>query len=235
MLAVPAGLAVLIVLMVNAVHSFATDETNAKNAASKPFSPEAIDFFEARVRPILVDQCLKCHGPKKQSSGLRLDSRESALKGGDNGPALVPAKPDESLLVRAIAQTHEELKMPPNGKLPEASVAIIRQWVAQGAPWSATTGRGIASTGTENREPAAAHWSFRPLTSPSIPAVTNRSWLATPVDAFILARLEAAGMTPSERADRRTLIRRATIDLWGLPPTAEEIEAFERDQCSRRL
>jgi Protein of unknown function (DUF1553)/Protein of unknown function (DUF1549)/Planctomycete cytochrome C len=230
-LALRVGLAALIVLMVNAIYPATADEPNAKSVAGKPFPPEAIDFFEARVRPILVDQCIKCHGPKKQSSGLRLDSREAALKGGDNGPALVPAKPDDSLMVRAIAQTHEELKMPPNGKLSEASLAIIRQWVAQGAPWSANTGKGNGSTGTDNREPAAAHWSFRPLTSPSVPTVKNRSWQETAVDAFILARLEAAGITPSAQADRRTLIRRATLDLWGLPPTAEQIEAFEHDSA----
>ena len=175
-LALRAGLAALIVLTVGGVYPAAADEAKTKKSAGKPFSPEAIDFFESRVRPILVDQCIKCHGPKKQSAGLRLDSREAALKGGDNGPALVPAKPDESLLIRAVAQTHEELKMPPKGKLPEASVAILRQWVAQGAPWPANTGKGIASTGTENREPVAPHWSFRPLTSPALPPVKDRNW-----------------------------------------------------------
>ncbi len=223
------GLSALIVLTVGAVGPAAADEANPKAAGGKPFSAEAVDFFEARVRPILVDQCIKCHGPKKQSSGLRLDSREAAIKGGDSGPALVPAKPDDSLLIRAIAQTHEELKMPPKGKLPEASVAILRQWVAQGAPWSVSTGKSIASIGTESHEPAAAHWAFRPLALPRVPAVKNQRWERTPVDAFILARLEAAGIAPSERADRRTLIRRATMDLWGLPPTAAEVEAFERD------
>ena len=141
----------------------------------------------------------------------------------------MPAKPEESLLIQAVAQTHEELKMPPDGKLPEASVAIIRQWVALGAPWSAITSKGAASTRTEGHDPAATHWSFQPLVSPSLPPVKDRNWADAPVDAFILARLEAAGMTPSARADKRTLIRRATIDLWGIPPTAEEIDAFERD------
>ena len=120
----------------------------AEDAQSKPtnaenFPPAAAEFFEARVRPILVDQCLKCHGPKKQSSGLRLDSREAVLKGGDSGPAVVLGKPEESLLVQAVARTHAELKMPPAGKLPEPSVAILRQWVGLGAPWARRRGQGV--------------------------------------------------------------------------------------------
>ena len=224
-------LALLVVMASGAWSRVAADETNAKKAADKPLSPEAIDFFESRVRPILVDRCIKCHGPKKQSSNLRLDSREAALKGGDSGPSLVPAKPEESLLIQAVAQTHEELKMPPDGKLPEASVAIIRQWVALGAPWAAITPKGDPSTRAAGRDPSLPHWSFQPLVSSSLPPVKDRNWAGTPVDAFILARLEAAGLTPSARADKRTLIRRATIDLWGIPPTAEEIDAFELDRA----
>ena len=168
------GLSALIVLTVGALVSAAADEANPKNAAGKPFSPEAVDFFEARVRPILVDQCIKCHGPKKQSSGLRLDSREAAIKGGDSGPALVPAKPDESLLIRAIAQTHEELKMPPKGKLPEASVAILRQWVAQGP-----RGRRRRQRQSRQAEPRATSRRRHtgrsgPFASPRVPAVKNR-------------------------------------------------------------
>ena len=140
------------------------------------------------------------------------------MKGGDSGPSLVPAKPEESLLIQAVTHTHEELKMPPDGKLPESSVAIIRQWVALGAPWSAITRKGAASTRTAGHDPSVPHWSFQPVVSPSLPPVKDRNWAGAPVDAFILARLEAAGMTPSTRADKRTLIRRATIDLWGIPP-----------------
>jgi len=208
----------------------AADETKSNTAAGDTFSPEAIDFFESRVRPILVDRCIKCHGPKKQSSNLRLDSREAALKGGDSGPSVVPAKPDESLLIQAVAQTHEELKMPPSGKLPEPSVAIIRQWVALGAPWSANISKKVTVPARiEGHGPVPPHWSFQPVGSPSPPPVRDHNWTGSPVDAFVLARLEAAGMTPSARADKRTLIRRATMDLWGIPPTAEEVEAFEVD------
>jgi len=223
------GLAGLIMMASGGWSRAAADETKPKNAGGTPFSPEAIDFFEARVRPILVNRCIKCHGPEKQSSNLRLDSREAVLKGGNSGPSLVPAKPEESLLIQAVAQTHEELKMPPGGKLPEPSVAIITQWVALGAPWSATASKGAASSRIEGHDPPTPHWSLQPLVSPSVPQVKDRNWAGTAVDAFILARLEAAGLTPSARADKRTLIRRATIDLWGIPPSAEEIDAFELD------
>ncbi len=212
-----------------AMSRVAADETKPKKGDGNPFSPEAIDFFESRVRPILVDRCIKCHGPKKQSSNLRLDSREAALTGGDSGPSLVPSNPEESLLIQAVAQTHEALKMPPDGKLPEASVAIIRKWVALGAPWPAITRKGAALAQTKGHDSSLPHWSFRPLRFPSPPPVKDRNWAEAPVDAFILVRLESAGMTPSARADKRTLIRRATIDLWGIPPTAAEIDSFELD------
>ncbi len=189
--------------------------------------PEAAEFFESRIRPVLVERCLGCHGPKKQSSGLRLDSREAVLKGGDSGPAVVPAKPDESLMIQAIAHRHEEIKMPPKGKLPDAEVALLRRWVAIGAPWPATPDKArLAMAGTD---PDAGHWAFRPVRTSPPPPVKDRSWVASPVDAFVLARLEAAGIAPSPPADRRTLIRRATIDLWGIPPTPEDGDAFVAD------
>jgi hypothetical protein len=190
-------------------------------------APEAAEFFETRIRPVLVEKCLGCHGPKKQSSGLRLDSREAVLKGGDSGPAVVPSRPDESLMIRAVAHRHDELKMPPKGKLPDLEVALLTRWVAMGAPWPADSGKAnIATAGTHS---PAEHWAFRPFRTSPPPPVEDRSWAASPVDAFILARLEAAGIAPSPPADRRMLIRRATIDLWGIPPTPEEVDAFASD------
>ncbi len=189
--------------------------------------PEAVEFFEARIRPVLVEKCLGCHGPKKQSSGLRLDSREAVLKGGDSGPAVVPSRPEESLMIQAVAHRHEELKMPPKGKLPEAEVALLTRWVAMGAPWPAGSGQGkVATAGTDA---AADHWAFRPIRTNPPPPIKDRSRVASPVDAFILARLEAEGIAPSPPADRRTLVRRATLDLWGIPPTPEEVAEFEAD------
>src|SRR4051794_33128742 len=117
----------------------------------------AADFFETSVRPVLVESCFKCHGPEKQSSGLRLDSREAVLTGGDNGPAVVPGKPGESLLVQAVAHTHQELKMPPKKKLPDPVVAAIRRWVELGAPWGTRTASG-ADAGM-----ARSHWAFAPI------------------------------------------------------------------------
>ncbi len=197
-----------------------------KLAGISPTSPEAVEFFEARVRPILVERCVKCHGPRKQSSGLRLDSRAAALKGGDTGPAVVPAKPEESLIVQAVTYRHDELKMPPNGKLSDADVQFLTRWVAQGAPWPADSARIAAMS---HSAAAPAHWAFRPLRTVPPPRVKEGGWAASPIDAFILARLEAAGIAPSPPAAKRTLIRRATIDLWGVPPTADEVEAFEAD------
>src|SRR4051794_30601708 len=110
--------------------------TAPKAATADEFSPEAVEFFETRVRPILAESCLKCHGEKKQSSELRLDSRQAALEGGANGPALVPGNPAESLLIQVVSQTHEDIKMPPKGKLPEEAIAALKSWVKMGAPWT---------------------------------------------------------------------------------------------------
>jgi hypothetical protein len=197
----------------------------ADGPARAPFPPQSIEFFESKVRPLLVEKCLKCHGEKKQSGGLRLDSREWALKGGDTGPAVLVARPDESLLVQAVAHTHAELKMPPSGKLAEPAIAALRQWVSMGAPWPAETAK---HTGPAT---AAKHWAFEPIRRPATPAVRDRAWPKSPVDDFVLARLEASGLTPSAPADRRTLIRRATLDLWGIPPTAAEVDAFIADRA----
>jgi Protein of unknown function (DUF1553)/Protein of unknown function (DUF1549)/Planctomycete cytochrome C len=195
------------------------------------FPPAALEFFEARVRPILVDQCVKCHGPKKQSSGLRLDSREAMLNGGDSGPAIVPFKANESLLIQAVGHSHPELKMPPSGKLPWPAVALLREWVSLGAPWTVGTAKGVPSimASASVTGAAAAHWAFQPVRRAVLPTVNDRKWLRTPLDAFVLARLDAAGLAPSREASKRTLIRRATMDLWGIPPTAEDVDAFESD------
>jgi hypothetical protein len=206
-----------------AITCLAAAPSRAESPAST-FPPDAIEFFEARVRPVLVEKCIKCHGEKKQSGGLRLDSREAILAGGDTGPSMVPAKPQESLLVQAVTHTHGDLKMPPKGKLPDPEVAMLTRWVAIGAPWS-TVKTKSAATGTS----PATHWAYQPVKTGQLPQVKNPDWIQTPVDAFILARLEAQQITPSPRADRRTLIRRASLDLLGIPPTAEEVAAFEAD------
>jgi cytochrome c553 len=192
-------------------------------------APEAVEFFETRVRPILAESCLRCHGEKKQSSELRVDGRRALLEGGANGPAVVPGNPDESLLIQVVRRTHEEIKMPPKGKLPDEAIETLAAWVKMGAPWSPE--QAIAPP-AEPTVAAGTHWAFQPVRPVAPPQVSDPSWVATPVDAFVLARLEQAGLRASPRADRRTLIRRATFDLTGLPPTPGEIAAFEADTAS---
>jgi hypothetical protein len=197
-------------------------------AGSPPFAAEAVEFFETRVRPVLSESCVRCHGASKQASGLRLDSREAILEGGANGPAIVPGDPDKSLLVQAVRYSHAEIKMPPKAKLADPPIDALAHWVKLGAPWST---KPIVAAGVQEKA-AGAHWAFQPVRDVNPPAVRNQAWVASPIDAFVLARLEAAGMSPSPQADKRTLIRRASFDLTGLPPTAEEIDAFEADTSS---
>lgn len=185
-----------------------------------------LDYFEREVRPILVDACQKCHGPRKQESDLRLDSRAAVLKGGASGAAVIPGQPDKSPLIEAIRYAGD-VQMPPQAKLTETQIAAITHWVKLGAPWP-------DEPVTAATAPSAAqnHWAFQPLRDPPVPAVEG-DISPNPIDAFIRARLSAAGLTPSPRADRRTLIRRATYSLTGLPPTPEEVEAFEHDPNPR--
>jgi hypothetical protein len=189
------------------------------------------DFFETKVRPILATECFSCH-TDSQMGGLRMDSREALLKGGKSGPALVPGDPDKSLLIQAVRHAGD-LKMPKGGKLPQAQIDALVEWVKAGAVWP-TTNAPVPVTKGEMKIDAArrAFWSFQPLRVSPAPAVKDKRWAKTEIDRFILARLEKEGLAPVAPADRRTLIRRATLDLTGLPPTAEEIEAFEKDKAA---
>jgi mono/diheme cytochrome c family protein len=189
-----------------------------------------IEFFETKIRPVLVDTCYQCHSAKadKIKGGLVLDTRTGLLQGGDSGPAIVPGDPDKSLLIKAVRYTNEDLQMPPKDKkLSAAQIADLEAWVKMGAPDPRTNGaKVVANVVTEE---ARKHWAYRPVSSPAVPPVKNTKWAQSPVDNFILAKLEAKKLKPSPRADKRTLIRRATYDLIGLPPTPAEVEAFERD------
>ncbi|HEX4949458.1 MAG TPA: PSD1 and planctomycete cytochrome C domain-containing protein [Blastocatellia bacterium] len=193
------------------------------------------DFFETKIRPILATECFSCH-TDSQMGGLRMDSREALLKGGKSGPAIVPGDPDKSLLIQAVRHTGE-VKMPKGGKLPQAQIDALVEWVKAGAIWP-TAAKPVpvgkdAAKGEMTIDPARrAFWSFQPLRVVPAPAVKDSRWAKTEIDRFILARLEKEGLTPVAFADRRTLIRRATLDLTGLPPTAEEIEAFEKDKSA---
>ncbi len=207
--------------------AFAEETGSAK--ASVP--AEAIEFFENSVRPLLVSACGDCHGAKKQWGGLRVDSREALLKGGDTSPAIVPGKPDASLLIAAVRRS-DEIAMPPESPLKPEQIAILEKWVQLGAPWPEET-----TTNTPHQRPED-HWAFKPISRPVPPQVMRTDWPQTPLDQFILSKLEQAGLCPSPAADRRTYIRRVTYTLTGLPPTPEEVDAFVQDtgaDAERRL
>jgi hypothetical protein len=175
------------------------------------------DAFETRIRPVLVNSCLRCHGELKSSGDLRVDSRDALLKGGESGPAIVPGKPDDSRLIRAI-QRHEDVSaMPPEKEkaLRPDQVAAFVAWVKDDAVWPATTARFEVER----------HWAFEPVRDHNPP----RDNIANSIDAFIVAKQDAAKVTVASPADKRSLLRRATFDLTGLPPTIEELQAFEKD------
>lgn len=193
-------------------------------------TPEQEQFFEKKVRPVLAGNCWECHGEKKQESSFRLDSRVAILAGGDSGErGAVAGQPDKSLLVKAIHHVGD-VKMPPEKKLSDAEIADISTWVEMGLPWPKSA-EGATPQSLEQRaaEARKSLWSLQPVQRPAIPAVSKSGWLNTPVDAFILARLDAAKLSPSPDVDRRTLIRRASFDLLGLPPTPEGVRAFVED------
>jgi hypothetical protein len=192
-----------------------------------------MEFFEKKIRPVLVQHCYECHGSKlkKPKGGLVLDNREGLRRGGRSGPAVVPGRPQESLLLQAISHTDKQLKMPRNGKLPAAVVADFRRWIEMGAPDPRDKAGLVA--GTVSWEQALKvrrqWWSLQPVKKPEPPVVEDRAWATSPVDRFILAGLEKAGLSPGAAADRRTLIRRLSLLLTGLPPSPEETEAFTKD------
>jgi hypothetical protein len=193
-------------------------------------SPEAVRFFESRIRPVLVDNCFKCHADKKQRGGLRIDSRAALLTGGDQGPALVPGKPDESLLLKAIRH-EDELKMPPTKKLAKEQIADLTQWVRMGAPWPSSDAPAPAPGKREFQisERDRAHWAFQPIKRPTLPIVKNQQWVRNPIDAFILAKLESRRFAPNPPAAKRELFRRVFYDVTGLPPALREVEQFVAD------
>jgi hypothetical protein len=193
-----------------------------------PAQPDAAgtEFFEKKIRPVLATRCYVCHSstaPKIQG-GFQLDSRDALRKGGNSGSPITPGDPDSSLLIRALRYTDPNLKMPPGKALPSDVVANFEEWVRMGAP----------DPRTEAPKPVASNksrdwWAFKKPVQPEIPQAAGNNWAKTPVDAFILDKLAAAKLTPSAPADNRTLIRRATYDLTGLPPTQKEIDDFTKD------
>lgn len=195
----------------------------------RSFTAEEVGFYEKQVLPILKDQCFKCHSGKKARGGLRLDSRAAILKGGDLGPAVLFDRLDASPLVKAI-HFRDNLEMPPDGKLPAEKIDVLMRWLRLGMPYAAEK-EPVAQTPRPGEITAEDRhwWAYRPLTRPPVPPVRDRAWPRTPIDAFILAKLEADGLPPNPPAERVALIRRVSYDLTGLPPTPEEVDAFVAD------
>ena len=201
------------------------DEPNAP-------APEDIEFFEKKVRPVLAARCYACHSNRAKAikAGLKVDSREALLTGGDTGPAIVPGKPAESLLIAAIQfKASGDYQMPPKGKLPDHEIRALTEWVRRGAPFPG----GAATTSAKERKidfaKARKWWSFVPLDEQPLPKTEKTDWAKQRLDHFVLAAMEAKGLSPSQEADRATLLRRLTFDLTGLPPTPAEVKAFVED------
>jgi len=199
-------------------------------AQQKPinFSAEQIDFFESNIRPVLVSKCIECHGPDTQESELRIDSRESVLKGSASGSIVNLERPNESLLLKVLSH-EQEIQMPPDGKLSEKEIAAFLIWVEQKIPWPVGEQGEITkydSYDTMRRE----HWAFQPVSGNTpIPVITDAAWPRSSLDYLVLAKLEDVGISPSPQADRRTLIRRLYFGLLGIPPTFEAVQAFVTD------
>lgn len=195
------------------------------------------EFFERKIRPVLVERCYKCHSgqSEKLKGGLRLDSREGLIRGGDTGPIVVPGEPHRSRLLEAIRYENQELQMPPKGKLPETEIADIDRWIGMGAPWPSAGNGEQAVSGARGqaafdlRQRRQEHWAWQSLRRPAVSTVKRGGWRRNPVDDFILAELEKRGLEPAAEADRRTIIRRLYFDLWGLAPSPAEVEEFERE------
>ena len=205
--------------------------------------------FTARVLPLLELRCISCHGPEKVKGGLRMDTREALLKGGETGPAVVPGKPGASLLLQAVMHSKKDLEMPPKEKLTTNDIAVLEKWITDGAPWpnsavisavapKASPGERLGDAWHDPRNPIVRIfggqrldlWSFKPIRHEGPPVVRNKRWARNPIDQFILQRLEAAGVSPALEADKRSLARRLYFDLTGLPPTPEDVQRLLADR-----
>ena len=209
--------------------------TASLHAQDKPLTPEESEFFEARIRPALIEHCHKCHSGDKDAKvkgGLQLDSKAGLLKGGSTGPGLVPGQPDRSLIIKAIRYADPNLQMPPKEKLSDSVIADLESWVRMGAP-DPRTGKAAAVLKTDDDlAKARKHWGFQPVVKPEPPKskVHLKGWVQNEIDLFILAKLEEKGLFPSPMADKWTLVRRAYFDLLGMPPSAKDAEEFVNDE-----
>ena len=199
--------------------------------AEAPLTPKQLEFFEKNIRPVLATQCYSCHSAAegKDKGGLTLDTRDALRKGGDSGEVIIPGDPKNSLLIKAMKwDPTEGLEMPPKTKLDEATLADFEARVAMGAPDPREGKAASIKKVFWTQEQVDNHWAYQPIAKP-VPPTVKGDWARTPVDRFIRAKHETAGLQPAKPADKRTLIRRAYYDLIGLPPTMAEVEAFEKD------
>ncbi|MFP6667610.1 MAG: c-type cytochrome domain-containing protein, partial [Pirellulales bacterium] len=198
-------------------------------AAEEP-TAEQLEFFEAKIRPLLAEHCYKCHSgrSKKLKAELRVDSHAALLKGGESGPAIVLGKSNDSLLIKAVR--FESVEMPPDAKLPEEKIAVLSRWVDMGAPWpkEETIARENDGPNYDWDKFRREHWAFRPVTKPEVPQPADASSGKNEIDRFVLTRLQAANLKPAPPADARTLIRRIFFDLVGIPPTPDDIAEWTK-------
>jgi hypothetical protein len=221
---------------------------SALQAADNPSGAQLIEadrHFVERVRPLLAARCWSCHGPDKAEGGLRLDSRDAAIEGGDSGPALVPGNADRSLALMAVKRMHKVLEMPPKDKLSAHDIHTLERWIREGAPWPSTSTRTSSAPGvggepigdawSDPRNPIVQLyggqrlelWSLKPVKRPNLPEVEQSEWAKNDIDYLILARFEREGLTPPSMAEERALVRRLYFDLTGLPPTSQQVADFK--------
>ncbi len=196
---------------------------------------EGIRYFETHVRPMLVKHCYECHGPDEQESSLRVDTYQGLMTGGDAGMTVAPGKPKQSLLLTAVGYQDQDLQMPPDGKLSAQEVAKLAHWIKIGAPHPDAVGGVVGPKKKIDLEEGRRLWSFQTPVKPAVPTVRDGNWPRSTLDSFILAKLEEKGLRPAAPADRRTLIRRTTMTLTGLPPTPAEVDAFLADDSPDAL
>jgi mono/diheme cytochrome c family protein len=222
---------IFLVLFGAALSLLAIPSRSDDTAVPAPSREKGIEFFEKKIRPLLVQHCYECHGPQTQEGELRLDSWAAIRDGGKSGKALLPGNPDRSLMVSAVGYQDVSLQMPPDGRLSDRQIADLRQWIVWGAPHP-DDDQAPVQTAPDARPATSDHWAFQIPRRPPLPAVSQTSWPSTPIDYFILARLEEAGLSPAPPADKHALIRRLSHDLTGLPPSPEEVRTFLNDDSA---
>lgn len=231
--ACPSILGLSCLLLISLTRPLAAEEVVTVNRVEKEVpSSEQVEFFEKQVRPVLVEHCYECHG-ERADGGLRVDSREGLIRGGDSGSALSPGDLNNSLLIEAVRYKNLDFQMPPQGKLAAEHIAALEKWVAMGAPDPREEKVGSRSPVGMSTEAGREFWSFRPVSNPPVPDLGGNAFVKNPIDAFVLQRLATQGLTPAPPAKPRTLIRRLYMSLLGIPPTVQQVNSYLADDSPR--